>query len=620
MRCAVDGCSPVRSLMSFSDTGSWCAASTSSSAKLRSSTWMRRRGVLFARHGRALLRWRCILAWRNGGPHAGSIDGASSSAAPQPRAARNAPRLRAWPGRAPHVVAGGRQARRDARRRALQAGRAAGRWRGFRPALRSSAAASRHVPAGKAVVRLAPASLGRGVAGRARPTRAPLTTKANSRRAPPSRARGRRRTAPARRRRRAAPIIGCRQARARAAQVDGDDRLVVEARRLRAPSRARSRCGQARRLAALQASTTASKRSPSTRQPLPSRRASCCTRVASAHVGAVRRAASARPARAAARDSGTRGSSRSAEPRPAEQARRAARAGTPGRWPARPACSARRRTAARSASARTRGGRPRVSRATVCVGVAAKAAQAPAQRGVRSSARRSPSDQPRAPSTPRTKAGTGAPGGRRRPRPSGSTSASGRRCSSALGVGADAAHQRQRLAVGADQDVLAVVERQAVVRRRCGARPPSCGAISNSVTAWPASRGRARRRPGRPSRRRPPPRGAAAAQRSRQCVRIAIHSLRSGVSDDALVQHLEVVGLDLAQQRAVDVGHHQPGLLRPAVGVGQQRERLVVEAVRALGLEAHQRAEALAVAPGRLALRAARCALTSNCCSSSTGR
>ena len=62
---------------------------------------------------------------------------------------------------------------------------------------------------------------------------------------------------------------------------------------------------------------------------------------------------------------------------------------------------------------------------------------------------------------------------------------------------------------------------------------------------------------------------------------------------DALVQHLEAAGLDLAQQRAVDVGHHQAGLLRAAVGLGQQRQRFVVAAVRALGLEAHQGLEAL---------------------------
>jgi hypothetical protein len=40
MRCVVDGCSPVRSLISFSDTGSGWAASVSSIANMRSSTWM----------------------------------------------------------------------------------------------------------------------------------------------------------------------------------------------------------------------------------------------------------------------------------------------------------------------------------------------------------------------------------------------------------------------------------------------------------------------------------------------------------------------------------------------------------------------------------------------------
>src|SRR6218665_3384988 len=39
---------------------------------------------------------------------------------------------------------------------------------------------------------------------------------------------------------------------------------------------------------------------------------------------------------------------------------------------------------------------------------------------------------------------------------------------------------------------------------------------------------------------------------------------------DALVQHLEVLMPDLAQQRAVDAGHHQAGLLRAPVGLGQQ--------------------------------------------------
>jgi hypothetical protein len=58
---------------------------------------------------------------------------------------------------------------------------------------------------------------------------------------------------------------------------------------------------------------------------------------------------------------------------------------------------------------------------------------------------------------------------------------------------------------------------------------------------------------------------------------------------DALVQHLEAAALDLAQQVVVDVGHHQAGLLRLAVDLGQQGQGLVVAAVGALGLEAHQR-------------------------------
>ncbi|MNV94901.1 hypothetical protein D3C71_1897410 [compost metagenome] len=57
------------------------------------------------------------------------------------------------------------------------------------------------------------------------------------------------------------------------------------------------------------------------------------------------------------------------------------------------------------------------------------------------------------------------------------------------------------------------------------------------------------------------------------------------------MQHLEVLVFDLAQQGAVDAGHHQAGLLRAAVGVRQQGQGLVVQAVRALGLKPHQRRE-----------------------------
>ena len=54
------------------------------------------------------------------------------------------------------------------------------------------------------------------------------------------------------------------------------------------------------------------------------------------------------------------------------------------------------------------------------------------------------------------------------------------------------------------------------------------------------------------------------------------------------MQHLEAAGLHLAQQCAVDVGHHETGPLRGAVGVGQQGEGLVVGGVCALGLEVQE--------------------------------
>ena len=61
------------------------------------------------------------------------------------------------------------------------------------------------------------------------------------------------------------------------------------------------------------------------------------------------------------------------------------------------------------------------------------------------------------------------------------------------------------------------------------------------------------------------------------------------------MQHLEVVVFDLAQQGAVDAGHHQPRLLRAAVRRGQQGQGLVVQAVRTLGLKAHEGGEALGI-------------------------
>src|SRR4051812_42304748 len=156
------------------------------------------------------------------------------------------------------------------------------------------------------------------------------------------------------------------------------------------------------------------------------------------------------------------------------------------------------------------------------------------------------------------------------------------------------------------------------------ARPPGIGADSTRVTSWPAWRDRtaaaspaqpaptmailigapvaaaercekghstAEGRPARSARRR----SVAAPLRLAGDPELAQRGQRY-----PLVQHLEAAGLDLAQQAAIDVADHQRRLLARAVGLGQQREGLVVEAVGALGLEFHQGRETVAVAPGRL--------------------
>ena len=61
------------------------------------------------------------------------------------------------------------------------------------------------------------------------------------------------------------------------------------------------------------------------------------------------------------------------------------------------------------------------------------------------------------------------------------------------------------------------------------------------------------------------------------------------------MQHLEVFVLDLAQERAVNAGHHQPGLLCAPILGGQQRQGLVVQPVGAFGLEAHECRETLGI-------------------------
>ena len=148
------------------------------------------------------------------------------------------------------------------------------------------------------------------------------------------------------------------------------------------------------------------------------------------------------------------------------------------------------------------------------------------------------------------------------------------------------------------QDVLAVVE-DAAGDRHAARSAARGGAISNSVTRAPrrlASTAAARPAQPAPTTAMADGRPRATAHRPRQLVRIAIQSLRIGVSEMRWCSTCEVVGLDLAQQRAVDVGHHQAGFLRAPVVFGEQGEGLVVGAVGALGLKAHQRGEAVAVA------------------------
>src|SRR5579864_849374 len=64
----------------------------------------------------------------------------------------------------------------------------------------------------------------------------------------------------------------------------------------------------------------------------------------------------------------------------------------------------------------------------------------------------------------------------------------------------------------------------------------------------------------------------------------------------ALHQDAVAVARDLAEQRAVDRGHHQPGTLRAAVLGRQQGERFVVAARGAFRLEADETREVFGMA------------------------
>ena len=129
------------------------------------------------------------------------------------RARLSAPRLPAWPGRGPDVVAGGQQAGRDGAGGRARPGvqRKVAR---FSAIMRSSLRRRGKMPARG--LRAPARSVACAVASRPRSTQAaaPLTTKANRPRGAAERAAGRRRTAPAHRRSACSAIIGCGQARA----------------------------------------------------------------------------------------------------------------------------------------------------------------------------------------------------------------------------------------------------------------------------------------------------------------------------------------------------------------------------------------------------------------------
>lgn len=127
------------------------------------------------------------------------------------------------------------------------------------------------------------------------------------------------------------------------------------------------------------------------------------------------------------------------------------------------------------------------------------------------------------------------------------------------------------------------------------ARPPGVRPASNTVTLASASRSATlAARPAQPAPMTATfiapagaPGGAAAYPGLPGQPQLA-----HGRQRNALVQHLPVVALDFVEQRMVDGRHHQPGPLGAPVRLGQGLHRLAVQPAGALGLKAHQRAEA----------------------------
>src|SRR4051794_11955364 len=111
-------------------------------------------------------------------------------------------------------------------------------------------------------------------------------------------------------------------------------------------------------------------------------------------------------------------------------------------------------------------------------------------------------------------------------------------------------------------------------KARLRARPPNCREASCSVTAWPA---RTASTPAASPAQPPPTTATFMAPDSKPAQGLDLPGepeLAHRREAHALVQHLEAVVLDLAQERAVDAGHHQARLLAAPVFGREQRERL----------------------------------------------
>ncbi|KAG0778344.1 hypothetical protein G6F22_011289 [Rhizopus arrhizus] len=150
-----------------------------------------------------------------------------------------------------------------------------------------------------------------------------------------------------------------------------------------------------------------------------------------------------------------------------------------------------------------------------------------------------------------------------------------------IGIAAHAAHQRQRVLVGARQQMLAIVQRgvEIAMEHAAGAPARRVAGFEDGDLGAGFAQGDACRQP----------RPACADNRR-------LHRANRRTSPrPPPTQHLPVVAFDLVKQRVIDGGHHQPRPLRPAVGFGQVAHRFAVKLAGTVGLELHQGVEAVRI-------------------------